>query len=219
MVASDAGEDFVAICKGCGYSANLEKAAAVPCQPGVPDPDGDLTPEEFHTPGHKTIAEVSQFTDLPETSQMKSLVLVAGGKPVLVMLRGDNQLSETKFAAKMRVAEFRQAQPDEIRDWFGAEAGSLGPVGVTTLAILADQALAGRRNMIAGAHRNAHHLRHVTLGEVFQADVADLRQVAAGDHCPECYSQLNVVKTVEVGHIFKLGYKYSESMGLRVLNA
>ncbi len=219
MVASDAGEDFVAICKGCGYSANLEKAAAVPCQPGVPDPDGDLTPEEFHTPGHKTIAEVSQFTDLPETSQMKSLVLVAGGKPVLVMLRGDHQLSETKFAAKMRVAEFRQAQPDEIRDWFGAEAGSLGPVGVTTLAILADQALAGRRNMIAGANRNDHHLRHVTLGEDFQAEVCDLRQVAPGDGCVQCGGALDVVKTVEIGHIFKLGYKYSESMGLRVLNA
>ena len=141
-----------------------------------PIPTGDLTPEEFHTPGRKTIAEVSQFTDLPETSQMKSLVLVAGGKPVLVMLRGDHQLSETKFAAKAGVAEFRQAQADEIRDWFGAEAGSLGPVGVTTMTILADQALAGRRNMIAGANRNDHHLRHVTLGEDFQA--GDLRPAA-----------------------------------------
>src|SRR5436190_7577969 len=153
MVASDAGEDFVASCKGCGYSANLEKAGAVPVPPGSPDPEGELIPEEFHTPGRKTIAEVSQFTNLPETSQMKSLVLVAGGKPVLVMLRGDHQLSETKFAARMGVAEFRQAQPDEIRDWFGAEPGSLGPVGVTTMLILADQALAGRRNMISGANR------------------------------------------------------------------
>jgi len=100
MVASDAGEDFVAICKSCGYSANLEKATAVPSHPGLPDPDGDLAPEEFHTPGRKTIAEVAQFTGLPETSQLKSLVLVAGGKPVLVMLRGDHQLSETKFAAR-----------------------------------------------------------------------------------------------------------------------
>src|SRR4029077_8006244 len=91
MVASDAGEDFVAICKGCGYSANLEKASAVPTQPGSPDPEGHLTPEEFHTPGRKTIAEVSQFTNLPETSQMKSLVLVADGKPVLALLRGDHQ--------------------------------------------------------------------------------------------------------------------------------
>ena len=205
MVASDAGEDFVAICKGCGYSANLEKASAVPAQPGCPDPEGDLTPEEFHTPGRKTIAEVSQFTNLPETSQMKSLVLVAGGKPVLVMLRGDHQLSDTKFTAKVGVAEFRQAQADEIREWFGAEAGSLGPVGVTTMTILADQALAGRRNMIAGANRNDHHLRHVTLGEDFQAEICDLRQVAAGDACVKCGAPLDVVKTVEVGTHLQAG--------------
>ena len=98
---------------------------------------------------------------------MKSLVLVAGGKPVLAMLRGDHQLSETKFSAKVGAPEFRPAQPDEIREWFGAEPGSLGPVGVTRLGvthmtILADQALAGRRNMIAGANRNDYHLRNVT---------------------------------------------------------
>jgi prolyl-tRNA synthetase len=219
MVASDAGEDFVAICKQCGYSANLEKATAAPSQPGIPDPDGELSPEEFHTPGRKTIAEVAEFTHLPETSQMKSLVLVAGGKPVLVMLRGDHQLSETKFAARMGVAEFRPAQPDEIRQWFGADAGSLGPVGVTGVAILADQALEGRRNMISGANRNDYHLRHVTFGEDFQAEVCDLRQVVAGDSCVQCGGPLDVVKTVEIGHIFKLGYKYSEAMGLRVLNA
>jgi prolyl-tRNA synthetase len=224
MVASDAGEDFVATCKSCGYSANLEKAAAVPSHPGLPDPAGDLTPEEFHTPGRKTIADVAQFTGLPETSQMKSLVLVAGGKPVLVMLRGDHQLSETKFAAKVADPAFRPAQPDEIRQWFGAEAGSLGPLGVTelgvtTMTILADQALAGRRNMIAGANRNDYHLRNVSLGEDFQAELCDLRQVAAGDACLQCGGPLDVVKAVEIGHIFKLGYKYSESMGLRVLNA
>ena len=219
MVASDAGEDFVALCKACGYSANLEKAAAVPLQPSLPDPDGDLSPEEFHTPGRKTIAEVADFTGLPEASQMKSLVLVAGGRPFLVMLRGDHQLSETKFAAKVGDAAFRQAQPDEIRQWFGADPGSLGPVGLKGVTILADQALAGRRNMIAGANRSDFHLRHVTLGEDFQAEVCDLRQVARGDGCMQCGGPLDVVKTVEIGHIFKLGYKYSESMGLRVLNA
>jgi prolyl-tRNA synthetase len=219
MVASDAGEDFVAICPSCEYAANLEKAYAAPSIPDIPDPGGDLTPEEFHTPGRKTIAEVAEFTGLPETSQMKSLVLVAAGKPVLVMLRGDYQLSETKFAAKMGVTEFRTAQPDEIRQWFGADAGSLGPVGAKGVTILADKSLEGRYNMIAGANRNDYHLRNVTLGEDFQAEICDLRQVAAGDHCTQCYSQLDVIKTVEVGHIFKLGYKYSEAMGLRVLNA
>jgi len=219
MVASEAGEDFVAVCKSCGYSANLEKAAAHPVAAAVPDPEGDLSPEAFHTPGRKTIAEVAQFTGLPETSQMKSLVLVADGKPVLVMLRGDHQLSETKFAAACSDPEFRPAYPAEIREWFGAEAGSLGPVGVDNMAIYADHALAGRRNMIAGANRDDYHLRHVTLGEDFRAELRDLRQVEPGDACAKCGTPLDVCKSVEIGHIFKLGYKYSESMGLRVLNA
>ena len=218
MVVSDAGEDLVAICRACGYSANLEKAVATPAAPGVADPAGDLTPEEFHTPGRKTIAEVAAFTGLPETSQMKSLVLVADGKPVLALLRGDHQLSETKFGAVANDPEFRQARPDEIAEWFGAEAGSLGPVGLKNVAILADEALVGRRNMIAGANKNDYHLRNVTMGEDFQAEVRDLRQVAAGDLCHKCGGVLALRKTVEIGHIFKLGYKYSERMGLRVLN-
>jgi prolyl-tRNA synthetase len=219
MVASDAGEDLVAICKECDYAANVEKAVAQPAAPSIPDPSGDLVPEEFHTPGRKTIAEVSEFTGLPETSQMKSLVLVADGRPVLALLRGDHQLSETKLGAVVQDMEFRPARPEEIREWFGAEAGSLGPVGVKNMPILADQALVGRRNMIAGANKDDYHLRHVTLGEDFQAEVHDLRQVAAGDLCTRCGSALEIRKTVEIGHIFKLGYKYSDSMGLRVLNA
>jgi prolyl-tRNA synthetase len=219
MVASDAGEDLVAVCKSCGYSANLEKAASVPVPPAAPDPAGDLAPEPFHTPGRKTIAEVAEFTSLPETSQMKSLVLVADGKPVLVLLRGDHQLSETKAGAILGDPEYRPARPDEIREWFGAEAGSLGPIGAGNMTIFADRALAGRRNMIAGANRDDYHLRNVTLGEDFQAEVRDLRQTAAGDRCLNCGGALEIVKTVEIGHIFKLGYKYSESMGLRVLNA
>src|ERR1022692_214230 len=170
MVASDAGEDFVAICKVCGYSANLEKAVSAPSEPLAADTPGDLLPEEFHTPARKTIADVAEFTGLPESSQMKSLVMFAGGKPVLVMLRGDHQLSETKFAAKVGDAAFRPAQPDEIRQWFGADPGSLGPVGLKGVTILADQALVGRRNMIAGANRSDYRseehtseLRHLVI--------------------------------------------------------
>src|ERR1700674_1895659 len=174
MVASEAGEDFVALCKGCGYAANLDKAVSQPSLPQMEDPGGNLEPEAFHTPGRKTIAEVAEFTKLPETSQMKSLVLVADGKPVLALLRGDHQLSETKFAAAAGDPEFRTAHQEEIREWFGAEASSLGPVGVKNMPILADRALAGRRNMIAGANRDDYHLRHVHVGEDFQAELHDL---------------------------------------------
>src|ERR1017187_6469288 len=219
MVASEAGEDLVAVCAGCGYAANLEKAAAAPRPPALADPEGGREPEEFHTPGRKTIAEVAVFTGLPESSQIKSLVLVADGKPVLVLLRGDHQLSDAKFGMIANDPEFRPAQPDEIQQWFGAAAGSLGPVGVKNMPILADRALEGRRNMIAGANKDDYHLRHVTPGEDFRPEFHDLRQVAAGDLCGKCGGTLDVRKTVEVGHIFKLGYKYSDSMGLRVLNA
>jgi prolyl-tRNA synthetase len=218
MVATEAGEDFVVRCTANGYAANLEKAVSRPRSPVTSDPAGDLSPEQFHTPGRKTIADVAEFTGLPETSQIKSLVMVADGKPVLALVRGDHSLSETKFASAAGASDIRPAHPAEIREWFGADAGSLGPVGVTNMPILADLALEGRRNMIAGANKDDYHLRHVTPGEDFQAIFHDLRQVAEGDTELQTGEPLEIVKTVEVGHIFKLGYKYSESMGLRVLN-
>jgi prolyl-tRNA synthetase len=217
MIASDAGEDYVVRCRSCGYAANLEKAVSTPSNPVVPDSEEDLTPEEFHTPGFKTIAEVSEFTKLPETSQMKSLVMVGDGKPILVMLRGDHQLSETKLASVLKVPEVRAAQASEIYEWFGANPGSLGPVGVKNMRVLADLALKGRRNLISGANKDDYHLRNVTPGEDFEPEYFDLRQVAAGDACQRCGATLELVKAVEIGHIFKLGYRYSESMGLRVL--
>lgn len=218
MVATEAGEDLIAVCPSCKYAANLEKAESVPSAPKSADPDGDLTPEKFHTPGRKTIAEVAEFTSLPETSQIKSLVMVAGEKPFLALVRGDHSLSETKFAGVAKAAEVRPAHPDEIREWFGADAGSLGPIGAK-IPIVADLALKGRRNMIAGANEDDYHLRHVTPDEDFRPEWHDLRQVAAGDACIRCGASLELKKTVEIGHIFKLGYKYSNSMGLRVLNA
>ncbi len=218
MVASNAGEDFVAVCKSTGYAANLEKAVSRPVPPAIPDPEGDLDPEPFHTPNRKTIADIAAFTGLPETSQMKSLVMVADGKPVLVMVRGDHQLSETKFQAATGAAEFRPAFPHEIEEWFGAAAGSLGPVGVSNMPILADLALQNRRNMIAGANRDDYHLRNVTPGEDFQPQWHDLRQAAPGDTELETGAPLEIVKTVEIGHIFKLGYKYAHALGLKVLD-
>ena len=216
MVITDAGEDFIV--HAPGYAANLEKAVSVAKPPTAPDPDGDLAPEEFHTPNVKTIAEVAAFTKLPETSQIKSLVMIAGGKPVLTLLRGDHSLSETKLAGVLEVPEVRPAHPEEIRQHFGADPGSLGPIGVQNLRVLADEALRGRRNMICGANKNDYHLRHVTPGEDFTPEFFDLRQAAAGDTSIVDGAPLTVSKTVEIGHIFKLGYKYSTSMGLHVSN-
>jgi prolyl-tRNA synthetase len=216
MVASEAGEDFVVTSPAQGYAANLEKAVSRPVPPAIPDPEGDLTPEEFETPNIKTIAEVSTFTGLPPTSQIKSLVMMAGDKPVLALVRGDHQLSETKFASVAGGGEPRPAHPEEMRQFLGADAGSLGPVGVKNMRVIADLALKGRRNMICGANRNDYHLRNVTPGKDFQAEYADIRQVAEGDTHLESGDPLEILKSVEIGHIFKLGYKYSDSMGLKV---
>jgi prolyl-tRNA synthetase len=227
MVATEAGEDYVVFSRQSGYAANLEKARSIPTPPEAPDPAGDLEPEEIHTPGQKTIEEVSAFLKVPKTSQMKSYVAMAdyGDRQALVLalLRGDHQLSETKFTAALGAKEFRPAHPEEIRNAFGADAGSLGPVGLTNIPIYADLALQGRRNMVCGANKNDYHLRHVTLGEDFQATLADIRQVAAGDteigpDGQDTGVKLEIAKTMEIGHIFKLGYKYSEAMGLRVLD-
>ncbi len=219
MVKSEAGEDWVVTCAQCGYAANLEKAVSHATAPASPDPAGGLTPEAFLTPGIKTIDQLSEFTGHPGTSFIKSLVLVADGQPVLALVRGDHQLSETKFQQAAGAREFRPAHPEEIVNWFGAEAGSLGPVGVTGMRILADEALGGRKNMIAGANKDGQHLRGVTPEEDFQAEYRDLREAAEGDACVRCGGPLALGKAIEVGHIFKLGSRYSDSMGLRVQNA
>ena len=193
LVAHESGVDTALLCPGCGYTATPRMAVSIPAAP-PPDPEGDLAPEEFHTPGQKTIADIARFTGLPESVQMKSLVLVAGGKPVLVMLRGDHQLCEAKLPA-------RPATPEEIVKWFGAQAGSLGPVGVKNMPILADHALAGRRNMICGANRDDYHLRHVTPGEDFHPEFRDLRQAAAGEACTRCGAALELRPAIELARL------------------
>jgi prolyl-tRNA synthetase len=216
MVATNAGEDYVVSCKQTGYAANLEKAVSRPAPPAQPDPEGDLSPTEVHTPAKKTIEEVATFLNVPATSLLKTLVLVADDKPFLAILRGDHQLSETKFQSAAGVGEFRPAHPQEIVDWFGAEAGSLGPVRAPAFPTFVDEALRDRRNMVAGANKDDYHLLHVTPGQDFTGTWADLRQVADGDTELETGAPLEVRKTVEIGHIFKLGYKYAHSMGLNV---
>jgi prolyl-tRNA synthetase len=177
-VESLSGDDVLV--RGHLYAELLRRAVSVAQPPAAPEIAGDLSPEEFHTPGVKTIAQIAAFTCLPPTSQIKSVVMMANGAPVLVLLRGDHQLSEAKLAP-IAGSPLRPATADELRTAFGADGGSLGPVRVSGVRILADEALRGRRNMIAGANRNDYHLRHVTPGEDFDAEFFDLRQAAEGD--------------------------------------
>ena len=218
MVPSPAGEDWLVECRESGYRANLEKAVTVARPPERPDPEGNGPPEEFATPGKRTIEEVSEFDGLPATSHIKALVMVANGKPVMVLLRGDHQLSAVKLAEQTEDPHVRPAHPEEVRDWIGAPVGFVGPVGCQGVEVLADNALVDRRNMVAGANRTDRHLRNVTPGRDFSARFVDLREAEDGDLDVESGMPVRRRKAIEVGHIFKLGYKYSESMGLRVLD-
>lgn len=195
VAESPSGADTLVL--GNNYAELFERAAGIAVPPGKDDPSEALAPEAFHTPGVKTIAQIAEFTGLPVTSQIKSLVMMADEIPTLVLLRGDHQLSETKFALFTATSRIRPATPGELSAIFGADPGSLGPVGVRGVRVLADKALLGRRNMIAGANRNDYHLRNVTPGEDFEAEFADLRLVTEGDACiidggPLTFTSVNV---------------------------
>ena len=224
MVPSDAGEDWVASCGACGYAANVEKAtsqlAEVADEERPDDPEGSAAPEKFATPGVRTIEDLVSFPGgAPAERQIKTLVYVVDGETVLVLLRGDHALSEQKLADGAQAVAVRPAREDEIRAALGASAGSLGAVGVAGVRVLADAALEGRRGMTTGANEDGFHLRGVDVArDLTVAAWLDLRAVAAGEACPLCGSALSVDKTIEVGHIFKLGTRYSEAFGATVLD-
>jgi prolyl-tRNA synthetase len=230
MVKTDAGEDLIATCENCGYAANLEKA--ISRLPEIKDGIGLDAPVEFPTPGVRTIEDLTTFPGGADADrQIKTLIYVStrDGEQqfVLTLLRGDHQLHETKLADALQSVDVRPAQAEEIRDLLGASAGSLGGVGAKAkarelgreLRILADLALKGRRNMTTGANKDDHHLRGVNLSRDIPVDKwVDLRTVTSGEGCPGCESgTLEVAKSLEIGHIFKLGTKYSETMNATVL--
>jgi len=232
MARTDAGEDLIASCSNCDYAANIEKATSR--LPAIEAEAGSDSPEEFPTPGVRTIEDLAKTPYLVAASQqIKSLVYFATidgeARPVLALLRGDHQLHEVKFGDALGSTAARPAHPEEIRELLGASAGSLGAVGAKEsarkanhdLLIIADTGLKGRRNMTTGANKDDHHIRGVNIERDIKVDRwADLRTVISGEACPRCDSGvLEVFKGMEIGHIFKLGTKYSDSMGARVLTA
>ncbi len=218
MVRSAAGEDLVAHCPNCGYAANVETATSQ-VAPEQDDP-GPESPEKFPTPGVRTIEDLVTFAGGAAASrQIKTLVYVLDGETTLVLLRGDHPLQEQKLQDKTGATDFRPAHPDEIRELLGADAGSLGAVGVKEVRIVADQGLRGRTNMTTGANENDFHLRGVSVDRDIDVTLwADLREVEAGEPCVECGEPIDVFRAIECGHIFKLGTKYSEPLGAMVLD-
>ncbi|MCH7868709.1 MAG: proline--tRNA ligase [Myxococcales bacterium] len=218
MLRSDAGEDWIASCEACGYAANVEKATSE--LPAVVDEEGLESPEKFATPGMRTIQDLENFEQgTPGSSQIKTLVYMIDGKVVLVLLRGDDVLSEQKLVDAVEAEEIRAATAEEIVAALGASPGSLGGVGVTDHFIIADEALRGRTNMTTGANADDFHYRGVSVErDIDVKGWLDLREVNDGEPCVQCGKPIVIYKTIEVGHIFKLGTRYSESMGASVLD-
>jgi prolyl-tRNA synthetase family II len=216
MCPSEAGEDLVATCPNCDYAANLERATSelVP----VEDKPGLAAPARLETPGVRTIEDLATRYGLAADRQIKTLVQVMNGQLTLVLLRGDHQLQDQKLIDATGVTDIRPAHPDEIRAALGALPGSLGAVGVTDLPVIADFSLRGRRDMATGANTDDFHLTGVEVDrDITVGTWADLREVTAGEPCPRCGAPLQFIRAIEIGHIFKLGRKFTTAFGVSVL--
>ena len=215
MCPADAGEDLVARCPDCGYAANLEKATSA--VPPITDEPGPAAPQQLPTPGVATIDDLVNKHGIAADRQIKTLVQVVDGQPTLVLLRGDHPLADQKLIDATGAVEIRPAQADEIAAALGASPGSLGAVGVTDLPVLADLALRGRSGMTTGANIDGVHLTGVDVArDIAVGSWADLREVTEGEPCPRCGTPLEFLRAIEVGHIFKLGRKYTTVLGVTV---
>ena len=219
MVPAETGENEVVFCDSCGYAANVEKATS-----GVPKAKDQAAPnlptEKFATPGVETIEALTRSPySVPAERQIKTLVYVVESKPVLLLMRGDDQLNEAKLAGALGTATFRAAEAEEIFKALGAHPGSLGAVGVTGLGVYADERLRDVASMTTGANEDGFHLRNVAIGrDIAVKHWADLRLVQAGEPCQTCGKALKVQRAIEVGHVFKLGTKYSVALNALFLD-
>lgn len=215
MVKSEAGEDTVAYCEACGYAANVE--VAVSKVEVVKREKESKNIYEISTPNVKSIDELCEFLKIDETQCAKSRVYINNGEPVLVLMLGNDEVNETKLE-KVLGGNVRPGHPDELKEITGADAGSIGPVGFSG-KIIADNRLKGSNNMFSGANKNDYHIGGIDFTrDVKNLEYADLRMVKAGEGCPFCSNKLDVFSAIELGHIFKLGIKYSESMGANFID-
>ncbi len=215
MVKSDAGEDTVAYCEHCGYAANVEVAISKAALKERDEKSEEI--KEIHTPNVKSIDELCEFLKVDETQCAKSRVYVFNGKAVLILMLGNEEVNESKLS-KVLGGTIRPAHPEELKEVTGADAGSIGPVGYKG-RIIADNRLKESNNLFSGANKNDYHLGGIDLKrDVKNIEYADLRSVKTGESCTVCDNKLEVFSAIELGHIFKLGTKYSEAMGAMFLD-
>ncbi|HXR07509.1 MAG TPA: proline--tRNA ligase [Candidatus Acidoferrum sp.] len=220
MVPAETGENEIVSCEACHHSASIEKASSrvVKTQPAAAP--ASAAPDQFPTPGVVTIDALAAAPFLvPADRQIKTLVYIVADKPVLILLRGDHQLNEAKLIGALATATFRPAEPEEIFAALHAHPGSLGAVGVKNLPVYADESLQGATGMTTGANQDGFHLRHVDVARDIQVNGwGDLRLVQAGEPCPHCGQPLAIRRAIEVGHLFKLGIKYSKALNALFLD-
>ena len=214
LAPSGSGQNTLVTCENGDFAADLEVARTIPRPPERPEPLA--APQEIETPGSTTIDDLAEFLGIDPAATSKAMPVVKpDGTIVLGLLRGDDRLEEMKMLAALG-SDFRPATEDEIRAAFGADPGSLGPVGFDG-EVVADEALR-EGQFVAGANRTGWHLLGVEAGRDFQPRFADLRESQEGDSCPRCGGKLNFQVSIEVGHIFKLETKYSEPLEARFLD-
>lgn len=210
MVLAKTGEDTIVVCNSCDYAANMEKAVVKLRESTTKEPLAEIT--KIETPGKRKVTAVCEFLGIGPERLVKTLVFIADGKPVAVLVRGDREVEEVKLKNLLGVADVAMAEDLEVFNATGVPTGYLGPVGIT-IRVVADQEVAAMQNFYVGANEKNYHLQNVNLGRDFQVEaVADLRQITTADPCPECGGDLALTEGIEVGHVFKLGTGYSESM-------
>ncbi|HTR80518.1 MAG TPA: proline--tRNA ligase [Bacteroidota bacterium] len=217
MVESAAGEDTVALCDNCHYAANVEVATSGMSQAVRTEPSKAI--QEIHTPNIKTIDQLAEFLKIDSRRCAKSLVYISDGKPVLIFMMGNDQLNETKLQGFLK-SDVRPAETSELAALTGADAGSIGPIGLKAkFRIIADKRLEGANDLVSGANKNDYHIINIDFSRDAKIEhYVDLRTVEDGEPCPTCSKPLRIVKGIEAGHIFKLGTKYSESLKANFLD-
>jgi prolyl-tRNA synthetase len=213
LAPAETGENTLVMCERGDYAADIEVAGGLPRAAEFPEALG--APEEVETPNVGTIDELARFLGVDEAATAKAMPVVVDGKPILALVRGDDRLSEAKLLTALD-STFRPANPEEIRETFGADGGSIGPVGVS-VEVVADSLLR-EGQYVAGANRTGWHLRGVEAGRDYEPRFADIREVREGDACPKCGGTLRLQTAIEVGHIFKLETFYSEPLGATFLD-
>jgi prolyl-tRNA synthetase len=209
MVLAETGEDTIVICKDCDYAANMEKAA---CAVSVQNDSNELPLAKVETPGKRKVAAVTEFLKITADRLVKTMIYLADGKPVAVLLRGDHEVQPVKLQNFLGANEVELASDQQVFDATGVPSGYLGPIGLK-IPVVADLEVTRMKNCAIGANEKNYHYIDANFGRDFQVDkVADLRMVTSSDRCPKCAGELDLTKGIEVGHIFKLGTAYSEAL-------